>query len=91
MTTKEARSRIEAYGKSIVSDAYLNMKLLREIVYALPTTQEAIDFLMNVRRRARDAAESEKESGGGFSRNFHQQRRNALKLCQELEKTPMLF
>ena len=84
MTTKQARDYIDNYTGDSVTDAYLNMDMLRAICYALPTTEEAMQFLWKVRRNANTEAVA-------FGVNFKRQKRNALKLQQELEQNLTLF
>ena len=84
MTTAQAREYIENYTGDSVTDAYLNMDMLRAICNVLPTKAEAMDFLWKVRQNA--ATEDTV-----FGVNFKRQNRNALKLQRELEQNLTLF
>ena len=84
MTQDEARQIISEFTGDSVSDAYLNAESLRAICYALPTKEEALDFLLKVRTHADTEASV-------FGAEFKRLKRNALKLQKQMQDDLTLF
>ena len=82
MTQSEARKIIANFTGDSVTDAYISTENLREIVYALPSTDEALAFLYKV------MANADTETKNGFGANFKRLKRAALKITRELQNTP---
>ena len=89
MTTQQARKRISEFTGNKIADAYLLMPELKAICYALPSTDEAIEFLNNVVV----LADTDKQTINGevFSKEYKRLKRNAQKLAHQLQDTPTLF
>ena len=82
-THQEARKYVANYKKP---DPYLNASMLRVIVKAMPTKAEALAFLVKVQQ---DAAFNSDDPI--FGANYKRQRRNALKIRNELTDVATLF
>ena len=85
MTQSEARKIIANFTGNSVTDAYISTEILRSIVYALPSTDEALDFLYKVQANANT------ETTNGFGANFKRLKRAALKITREIQDNPTLF
>ena len=84
MTQDEARQIISEFTGDRVQDAYLNAESLRAICYALPTKEEALDFLFKVKQSADTEAIA-------YGANFKRLKQNALKLQLQMQDDLTLF
>ena len=84
MTQAEARQIIRNFTGDTVEDAYLYTETLRSIANALPDKQEAINFMLKVRRNINT-------ENLIFGANYKRVKRAALKVQRELEADLSLF